>query len=60
MQDRPQLRVIDVERIARRIVDQPRNNLSRFDSNLPIGEGAGADVPPQRSAEEQDAAQRPA
>ena len=59
MKDRPQLRVVDVERVAGGILDEPRDDLRRLDSNLPVGEGAGADVPPQRPAEDQHAGDRP-
>ena len=60
MKDCPQLRVVNVERIAGRIVDESGNNLSRFDGDLPVGESAGADVPTQESADDEQEADRPA
>jgi hypothetical protein len=60
VEDRPKLRVVNVERIAGRIVDEPGDNLSRFDGDLPVGESAGADVPTQDSADDEQDADRPA
>jgi len=41
-------------------VDEPGDNLSRFDGDLPVGESAGADVPTQNSADDEQEADRPA
>jgi len=60
VEDRPKLRVVNVERITGRIVDEPGDNLSRFDGDLPVGESAGADVPTQDSADDEQEADRPA
>jgi hypothetical protein len=60
MENRPELRVVDVERIAGGILDQPGDDLRRLNSNLPVGVSTGADVPPQRTAEDEDTGDRPA
>lgn len=60
VKNRPELRVVDIEWVAGGIFDQPGDYLGRLNSDLPVGEGARADMPSQRSAEDQHAGDRPA
>jgi hypothetical protein len=60
MEDRPQLGVIDVKRVARRIVHEPGDDLGRLDGDLPVGKRTGADMESERAAHDEHGGNRPA
>jgi hypothetical protein len=60
MEDRPEFGVIDVKGVPRRVVDEPGDDLSRLDRDLPVGERTGAQMEPERTAQDEDGGNRPA
>lgn len=54
MEQRPQLGVIDVERVAGRVMDDARDDLRGFDRHLPARELQDSEQESQRPADHQD------